>query len=125
MTFRARLRRGHPTWTAWRQRHAAGGLVAAVAFHWCMGDDYATGDLSAEEVNRLHGNADVQLECFGATTETVFMHGDPDVVGTIEWRGTAPPTALRHGTPEWRAREAARVREWRKRRNGRAAGDIG
>ena len=70
MTFRAKLRRNRPVWTAWRHRHAAGGEVAGVAFRWCPGDDYATGDLTADEVKRLHGNEDVLMECFGAATES-------------------------------------------------------
>ena len=120
MTFRAKLRRGLPVWTAWRHRHAAMGVVAGVTFHWVPGDDYATGNLAAEEVTRLHGNANVLLECFGAEIEI-------DTVAEIDTE--AEPLAVprsnttlhlsdrpQRGTPEWRKYESERVRAWRARR---------
>lgn len=110
MIFRATLRRGFPVWTAWRHRSAPLGDVNGVAFRWVPGDDYATGDLTADEVKRLHGNADVRLECFGGAVPggehpPVSPESDMTVLD-----------APRRGTPEWREREAARVRAWRKQR---------
>ena len=117
MTFRAKLRRGFPIWTAWRHRHAPAGEVAGVAFHWTQGNDYATGDLTAIEVGRLHGNVDVVLECFGAEPAPAGGAVTAPVAPVAEAAASDAPV---RGSPAWREREALRVKEWRRQqRQGR------
>src|SRR5271154_5942594 len=66
MTFRAKLLRGAPVWRHWRGESRTAGTLCGVAFRWTAGDDYATDDLDADQVERLRGHPDVQMETFGA-----------------------------------------------------------
>ena len=114
MTFVAKLRRQSRVWTAWRHRRATSGEIEGVVFRWCPGDDYATGELTVDQVMRLRGQPDVTLEAYGvglgdcgnAPARTAPEPVAPDVTTIRAGTLTAEETERRSipHTPGWRKR---------------------
>lgn len=70
MVFIARLVKHTQLWKAWRGRHATGGEVGGVPFRLVTVDQYESGELTADQVNRLRGVVGVCLSSFADPSPT-------------------------------------------------------
>ena len=87
MRFFARIRRHSTIDKQWRRYPRIGGLVHGVRFGFDANGQFVSGELNSEQISKLRGHPDMEIEGFGALPDM------PPAVLKTETGAITPPLA--------------------------------